>query len=102
MPDQNDERAGNNSRLRWLIVFLIALVSDAVSFFISFTFVPQLGIDAATALIIWALMGWRRVWFVALIAEAVPGLSMFPTWTLVVVALRAGGLMRRKNQKPGE
>lgn len=66
----------------------------------SFTFFPQLGIDIVTALFIWAILGWRSVWFVALIAESIPGLSMFPTWTLVVLGLRTGKWIRGKKQPP--
>ncbi|HET6348047.1 MAG TPA: hypothetical protein VFH88_03090 [Candidatus Krumholzibacteria bacterium] len=83
---------------RWVVAFIVAVVSDVVSYFISFTFFPQIGVDAATAFVIWSVLGWRRVWLVALFAESIPGVSMFPTWTLVVLALKGRGMIGKKNR----
>ena len=65
----------------------VALVSDLLS--VGFEFVPplQIAIDVATALALWFLCGWRWPLLPALIVEAIPGLSLFPTWSLVVGTL---------------
>lgn len=65
----------------------VALVSDVLS--VGFELVPplQLALDVATALALWALCGWRWPLLPALIVEAIPGLALFPTWTLVVGTL---------------
>ena len=44
-------------------------------------------VDAATALVLFAVLGFRWTLLVALAAEAVPGLQLFPAWTLSVAAL---------------
>jgi len=65
----------------------VALVSDVLS--VGFEFVPplQIGLDLATGLVLWAMLGWRWPLLPALIVEAIPGLALFPTWSLVVGAL---------------
>lgn len=65
----------------------VALVSDLLS--VGFEFVPplQIAIDVATALALWFLCGWRWPLLPALIVEAIPGLSLFPTWSVVVGTL---------------
>jgi hypothetical protein len=47
----------------------------------------EVALDVATALAILLVVGfqWRLV--IALLAELVPGLDMFPTWTAVVLSL---------------
>jgi hypothetical protein len=65
----------------------VALVSDVLS--VGFELVPplQLALDGATALALWGLCGWRWPLLPALIVEAIPGLALFPTWSLVVGTL---------------
>lgn len=65
----------------------MALVSDLLS--VGFELVPplQIGLDLTTALVLWVLCGWRWAMLPALIVEAIPGLALFPTWSLVVGTL---------------
>lgn len=65
----------------------VALLSDVLS--VGFELIPplQLALDIVTALALWALCGWRWPLLPALIVEAIPGLALFPTWTLVVGTL---------------
>lgn len=73
-------------RKRRLIAFAVAAVSDIASFG-DWMFPPaQVAVDVATAIALWMLMGWRWPMLPALIAEAIPGLGLFPTWTLVAGA----------------
>jgi len=80
---------------RWAIALLIAVVADAVSFVTSFSLFPQLGVDLAAALLIWMVLGWRWTFLFALIPEALPVVSVFPAWTLVVLALKGSAAFRR-------
>lgn len=71
---------------RRVMAFVVAAVSDVASLG-DWMFSPlQIAVDVATALLLWMLMGWRWWMLPALIAEAIPGLGLFPTWTLVVGA----------------
>jgi hypothetical protein len=91
-------RKSNWTPARWAIALLIAVASDALSLITSFTFLPQLGIDIATAGLIWIALGWHWALLIALIPEALPALSVFPTWTLVILALKGAGML---DKKPG-
>lgn len=73
-------------RFSWAAL-AVALVSDLLS--VAFEFVPplQIALDVVTALVLWALCGWRWPLLPALIVEAIPGLALFPTWSLVVGTL---------------
>lgn len=49
----------------------------------------QIGLDLATATLLFAALGFRWPLLPALVVEAIPGLALFPTWTLVVGAMAA-------------
>jgi hypothetical protein len=60
--------------------FFPALVEGALSPF-------EIALDAATAMVILLVVGFQWRLAIALAAELVPGLDMFPTWTAVVLSL---------------
>jgi hypothetical protein len=82
------------SRNRLLAAFAVAVVSDALS--IAFTLTPPLewATDLATALVLFAILGWQWVLLPGLIMEAIPGLYVFPFWTLAVAAVAVWGTVR--------
>jgi hypothetical protein len=83
------------SKRRKMLAFAIAAISDALS--IGATLAPPLewAIDGTTAILLFVVMGFRWAFLPALVFEAIPIVSVFPTWTLVVGALIA--LERREN-----
>ena len=86
----------NVTRLRGAIALLVAVVSDLAAFVLSFTLFLQIGADVVTAFLLWALLGWRWGLLVALILEALPMVSVFPAWTLVVLVLLGAGMYQKK------
>ena len=72
---------------RWRWVLLLALISDILG--IAFTFTPPVYwvIDAVTVVVLLFVIGFRWPLLPALAIEVVPGLQLFPAWTLVVLAL---------------
>jgi hypothetical protein len=74
---------------RWRAAFLAAALSDALG--VGVVLVPpvQWLLDAVTAVVLFAVLGFRWPLLSALAVEAVPGLELFPAWTLVVAALAA-------------
>ena len=74
-------------RPRWRWALLIAALSDALGF--GLVLIPPLEwlLDAVTAVVLFAVLGFRWPLLTALAIEAVPGLQLFPAWILVVVAL---------------
>jgi hypothetical protein len=74
-------------RPRWRVALLVAALSDALSFGLVLIPPVQWAVDAVTAVILFAALGYRWPLLGALAIEVVPGLSLFPAWTLVVAAL---------------
>ncbi|MFC1765569.1 hypothetical protein ACFL6U_26285 [Planctomycetota bacterium] len=72
---------------RWRWALLIALLSDALGFGLTLLPPVQWLVDAITAGVLFAVLGFRWALLTALAIEVVPGLQIFPAWTLVVAAL---------------
>ena len=47
----------------------------------------EIALDAATGLVILMIVGFQWRLAIALLAELVPGMDLFPTWTAVVLSL---------------
>ncbi len=90
--------SSNTAGRRWAWALGLALVSDALSFPVQWAAPVQLGLDLATALALWGLLGWRWSYCLALVPEAFPGLASFPSWVVVVAALY--GLERLERTAP--
>ena len=72
---------------RWRGALLIAVLSDALGFGVVLLPPVQWLLDAVTAGVLFAVLGFRWPLLSALVVEAVPVLQLFPAWTLVVAAL---------------
>ena len=72
---------------RWRWALLTAVLADALGF--GLVLMPPVHwlMDAITAAVLFAVLGFRWSLLSALAIEAVPALQLFPAWTLVVVAL---------------
>jgi hypothetical protein len=82
------------------LAFAIAAISDLAS--IGAELVPpvQWSIDVVTALLLFVVLGWRWIILPGLVAEAMPGLALFPTWILVVASIAAWGNLNPHPTKP--
>ena len=65
----------------------VAGVSDIVSFWTEFVPPVQLVVDLATAGVLFLLLGRRWAILPGLVAEAIPGMAIFPVWILVVLSI---------------
>ncbi len=74
---------------RWRWAFVTAILSDAMGFGVALWPPAQWLLDAVTAGVLLAVLGFRWSLLAALAVEVVPGLQLFPAWTLVVAALAA-------------
>ena len=72
---------------RWRWTLLTAVLSDALGFGVALLPPVQWLLDAATAGVLIAVLGFRWTLLSALVIEVVPALQLFPAWTLVVAAL---------------
>jgi hypothetical protein len=77
------------SRKRQAVAFLIAAVSDVLSFWMVLALPVQWLIDLGTALLLFLVLGRRWAILPGLIAEAIPGMGVFPVWVLVVLSIIA-------------
>ena len=72
---------------RWRAALVTAVLSDALGFAAALYPPAQWALDAVTAVVLFAVLGFRWPLLPALFIEAVPALQLFPAWTLVVAAL---------------
>ena len=78
---------GALSKQRKLTALVIAAVSDAISIFAELIPPLEWALDAATAIALFAVLGFRWPLLPALVAEAIPGVAVFPTWVLAVAVI---------------
>ncbi len=69
------------------LALVVAGVSDALSFAVSLILPLQWVVDIATAILLFLILGRRRAILPGLIAEAIPGMGLFPVWILVVISI---------------
>jgi hypothetical protein len=72
---------------RWRVALLTAVLSDALGIGAALYPPAQWALDAVTAVVLFAVLGFRWPLLPALAIEVVPALQLFPAWTLVVAAL---------------
>jgi len=80
---------------RLLAAFAVAAISDGLSFWLVIAPPIQWAVDVVTALLLFFLLGRKWVILPGLIAEAIPGLNIFPFWLLVVGSIATWGAIRR-------
>jgi hypothetical protein len=75
------------SRKRQAVAFAVAAVSDFLSFWTVLAPPMQWLIDLGTALLLFLILGRRWAILPGLVAEAIPGMGVFPVWILVVLSI---------------
>jgi hypothetical protein len=83
------------SKTRLVFAFVVAAASDIVSYGTAFVPPVQWTVDLVTALLLFGLLGWRWAILPGLVAEAIPGVAVFPVWLLVVASVALWGEMKR-------
>jgi hypothetical protein len=69
------------------LAFGVAAVSDVFSIWLTFAPPIQWTLDLATALALFLILGRRWALLPGLVAEAIPGMGVFPVWVLVVLSI---------------
>jgi len=93
------ETSAGPSKARLVLAFLVAVVSDVVSAGTEVVPPMQWAVDVTTALLLFGLLGWRWALLPGLVAEAIPGVAVFPTWILVVVSVALWGEIQRTGRR---
>jgi len=85
------ERADLSSkRMSWgrlALALGVAGISDIISFWTEFVPPVQWAVDMTTAFLLFLVLGRRWALLPGLIAEAIPGMAIFPIWILVVLSI---------------
>lgn len=92
---EGDNAPGMSDKPRIALAFAIALVSDALSVWLEFAPPLQWGLDAITAAALFLILGRQWMILPALVAEAIPGVALFPAWVLVVGSIATWGTIKK-------
>jgi len=76
-----------HSRGRMALAFGVAAVSDVLSIWVTFAPPIEWALDLATAFALFLILGRRWALLPGLVAEAIPGMGIFPVWVLVVLSI---------------
>ena len=72
---------------RFALALAVAAVSDGVAFVVTLVPPVEWALDAATAFLLFLILGRRWALLPGLAAEAIPGMGVFPVWILVVLSI---------------
>jgi hypothetical protein len=75
------------SRTRSALAFAVAAASDILSIWIDVALPIQWLLDLCTAGALFLILGRRWPLLPGLVAEAIPGVGVFPVWVLVVLSI---------------
>ena len=76
-----------HSRAQLAAAFGVAAVSDVLSMWVTFAPPIEWALDVATAFALFLILGRRWALLPGLVAEAIPGMGIFPVWVLVVLSI---------------
>ena len=76
-----------HSSAKLAAAFGVAAVSDVLSIWLTFAPPFQWALDLATAFVLFLILGRRWALLPGLVAEAIPGMGVFPVWVLVVLSI---------------
>ncbi len=83
-----------NSRLA--LAFTVAAISDVVAVWLVLLPPLQWTLDLVTAFLLFLILGRQWMILPGLIAEAIPGIAVFPFWVLVVASIAVWGKITKK------
>jgi hypothetical protein len=84
------------SKMQIAVALTIAVFSDVLSAFVTVAPPIAWGVDVATAVVLFLVLGWNWLLLPGLLMEAIPGFGVFPFWCLVVAAIVLWGTARPK------
>ena len=92
VPTRPDEtRAAFGNRARLAAAFAIAVASDLLSVWLQLFPPAEIALDLTTAGLLFLILGRQPLLLPALVAEAIPGLAILPSWVVVVGSIALWG-----------
>lgn len=95
-PQRESPAPPSDRKKRLTMAFAVAAVSDVLSVWLGFVPPLQWALDILTAGLLFVLLGRQWLILPGLIAEAIPGLAMFPFWVLVVGSIAVWGKISKR------
>jgi hypothetical protein len=89
--NRNEPRGGAGRTKRLAAAFAIAALSDFLSAGTEVVLPLQWALDLLTAGLLFLTLGRQWLILPGLIAEAIPGIALFPSWVLVVASIAIWG-----------
>jgi hypothetical protein len=81
---------------RLIAAFAVAAISDLCSVWVEFAPPLQWTLDVVTAGLLFLILGRQWMILPGLIAEAIPGLALFPFWVAVVASIAMWGKIGKR------
>jgi hypothetical protein len=89
-----DSPVDHRRKRRVVAAFAVAGVSDLLSIGLGTVPPIQWALDLGTAGLLFLILGRQWMILPGLVAEAIPGIALFPSWLLVVGSISALGTIR--------
>jgi hypothetical protein len=81
---------------RLVLAFAVAAISDVLAVAVAFAPPLQWLLDVVTAFLLFLILGRQWLILPGLIAEAIPGIAVFPFWILVVTSIAVWGKISKQ------
>jgi uncharacterized membrane protein len=81
---------------RLVLAFAVAAISDVLAVAVAFAPPLEWALDLITAFLLFLILGRQWLILPGLIAEAIPGLAVFPFWVLVVASVAVWGKITKQ------
>lgn len=81
---------------RLVLAFTVAAISDALAVAVALLPPLQWLLDIVTAFLLFLILGRQWMILPGLIAEAIPGIAVFPFWVLVVASIAVWGKITKQ------
>ena|ERR1017187_975524 len=81
---------------RLVLAFTVAAISDVLAVWVVFLPPLQWALDLVTAFLLFLILGRQWMILPGLIAEAIPGIAVFPFWILVVASIAVWGKISKQ------
>jgi hypothetical protein len=95
-PHREKPVEASNRKKRLIAAFAVAAVSDVCSAVLEFAPPLQWTLDIVTAGLLFLILGRQWMILPGLIAEAIPGLALFPFWVVVVGSIALWGKIGKR------
>jgi len=81
---------------RLVLAFAVAAISDVLAVWVVLLPPLQWLLDLVTAFLLFLILGRQWLILPGLIAEAIPGIAVFPFWVLVVASIAVWGKITKR------